>query len=190
MRSASVRISWCVLGSAVLSASIVSVRSTAQQPVTGRVSQHRSSAGGTTPIAMAHATFERAARIMESALPIYDGHRVRAIKLAKLAAREIKDAAMGTTGTGTGAGTPRKSAAQQAAGIPKGRNESLAGYNAQQIAASNAKMQEGMQLLQQGLQQVQSIGNDRGNHMSDAAEFGNYAIQAANQGLAFVQGKM
>jgi hypothetical protein len=50
-------------------------------------------------------------------------------------------------------------------------------------------MQEGMQLLQNGLQRVQAIGNDPGNHMGEALEFGNYAIQAANNGLAFVSGK-
>jgi hypothetical protein len=196
-----------VLSAALAITVFTAYRSDAQQPPTVRANQRRStlagqSAGGQTmsPIASAHATFERAAKVMESALPIYDGHRHRAIQLARLAAREIKEAAMGrgtATGSGTGTGTSgaaanvqRKTAAQQAAAIPKGSNTPLTNYNSAQIAASNAKMQQGLQLLQQGLQQVQAIGNDSGNHMKDALEFGNYSIEAANKGLAYVQGKM
>jgi hypothetical protein len=129
---------------------------------------------------------------MESALPIYDGHRHRAIELAKLSAKEIKLAAEGapsTAGPTNGTNTQHKTAAQRAAAIAKGANVELSKYTAAQISASNAKMQQGLQLLQQGLQQAQALGNDAGNHMSDAAEFGNYAIQAANKGLAFVASK-
>ena len=184
------RLFWCVLGAAVIVISTASVQSIAQQPLVGRGQRRAMSSGhGTSPLATAHATFERAAKVMESALPIYDGHRHRAIELARHAAREIKEAATGAKGTMTGANMQRKTAAQRAAAIPKGANVELSKYSAQQIAASNTRMQEGMQLLQQGLQQVQAIGNDPGNHMSDAAEFGNYAIQAANKGLQFVAGR-
>lgn len=214
MRSTSIQFSRRLLGAAVIAGSIVAVSSGAQQTGTVRGGQRRGATAGqaASPIAVAHATFERAARIMESALPIYDGHRHRAIELAKHAAKEIKEAAMGasssatatgastatgTTGTSSRSGTTggasgvqHKTAAQQAAAIPKGSNVPLTNYNSAQIAASNAKMQQGLQLLQQGLQEVQAIGNDPGNHMSDALEFGNYAVQAANAGLAFVQSKL
>ena len=126
---------------------------------------------------------------MEAALPIYDGHRVRAIKLAKMAAREIREAAAGARGVGT-VGAPRMPASQRAAQVPKGREKGLSRYNAQQVQDSNALMQEGIQLLQQGLQQVRTIGNDQGNHMGDAAEFGSYAIQSVNAGLQFAAGRV
>ncbi len=185
MRSKRIGIFWCVLSAAVFTATIASVRTSAQQPLTRRNLRKQGS-----PMAIAHATFERAARVMESALPIYDGHRHRAIELAKHAAKQIKEAAEGAPGGTLGTNIKRKTPSQVAARIPKGANIELSKFSAQQITASNARMQEGLQLLQQGLQQIQAIGNDPGNHMNDATEFGNFAIEAANKGLAFVAGKI
>src|SRR5579862_6762790 len=191
MRPQSIRVSACVLCAILITLSLLAVRSGAQQIPPPRTGLRRAPVSGQamSPIASAHKTFEQAARIMESALPIYDGHRHRAIELAKLAAREIKEAATGASGPANGNNTQHKTAAQRAALVPKGANVELSKYTPAQISASNAKMQQGLTMLQQGLQQVNTIGNDPGNHMSDAAEFGNYAIQAANKGLQFVAGK-
>ena len=187
-----IRKSWHLAAVAVLTASILSIRTEAQRTITPRTGQRRSATTrqATSPLATVHQTFENAARIMESALPIYDGHRHRAIELAKLSAREIREAATGATGKiNSGTTGQHKTAAQRAALIPKGANVALSKYTSAQIAQSNTQMQKGLQLLQQGLQQLQTLGQDPGNHMSDAAEFGNMAIQAANKGLQFVAGK-
>lgn len=161
----------------------------AQQTVRPRVGQTRRAVVGksVSPAAATHATFEKAAKVMESALPIYDGHRHRAIELAKLAAKEVREAATGAGGSVT-AGV-HKTAAERAAMVHKGPNVALSKYSAAQISASNAKMQAGIQLLQQGMQQLQALGQDAGGHVADAAVFGNEAIQAANKGLQWVAGR-
>ena len=81
-------------------------------------------------------------------------------------------------------------ASDRAALVKKGSNVELAKFTPAEIAASNAKMQQGLQILQQGMQQLQSLGKDNGGHMNDAAEFGNMSIQAANAGLQWVASKM
>jgi hypothetical protein len=124
---------------------------------------------------------------MESALPIYDGHRHRAIELTHLAEQELREAVREAGGgTSNRVGGQRMRPAQRAALIPKGMNVARSRYTMQQIAASNSRMQEGMQLLRQGIQQMQSLGQDPGSHLGDAAEYANLAIQAANQGLQYV----
>jgi len=142
-----------------------------------------------SPLRTIHQTLEAAAKEMESALPIYDGHRHRAIELARMAAREVRDA--GLAASGRSAPNPaaiagRLPAAQRAARVPKGANAARSRYTVQQIAASNARMQAGMQQLQQALQQLQSMGAPNGSYLGDAAEFTGYSLQAANQGLQFI----
>jgi hypothetical protein len=182
--------SCCLIAAAGVSVSFIGVRADAQTTTTPRAgARHRAAAQTTSPLAMAHKTFEEAAKVMESALPIYDGHRHRAIELAKMTAKEIKEAATGAPATLNPATGQHHTASERAALVAKGKNESLSKYSPSQIAASNAQMQRGMQLLQQGMQQLQSLGKDSNGHMNDAAEFSNMSMQAVNTGLQFVASK-
>ncbi len=139
-----------------------------------------------SPLVVAHQTLLQAAQLMESALPIYDGHRHRAIQLARIAASQIVDAANGTPATSAITG---KTNAQRAALVPKGTESELTHFNSEQIAASNIKIQQSLVLLQKAMAQCQSIGNDNAGHMAEAYNFAGYAIQAANKGLSFVASK-
>jgi len=170
----------------VLAGTVMSVGVQAQYQQRGGNSRQNNSNQQQSPIAIAHRTLEQAARVMESALPIYDGHRHRSIELAKMAAKEVVEAANGAPADPL-AGTPgHKTAAQRAGLVKKGGNVALSQFTAAQISASNIKMQKGLVLLQQGLSQVQAIGNDPGGHMGDAVVFLNHAINAANTGLQYV----
>lgn len=183
--------SWYLTAATVAAISFIGIQSESQRVVRPHPGPHHGAGGrqANSQLVGVYTTFENAAKIMESALPIYDGHRHRAIELAKLSAKEIREAATGTTNSVNGGMGQRQTASVRAAQIPKGRNMALSKYSSSQIAASNAQMQQGMQLLQQGMQQLQSLGKDSGGHMNDAAEFGNMAMQAANTGLQFVAGK-
>jgi hypothetical protein len=135
-----------------------------------------------SPVQITHRTLKNAARLMESALPIYNGNRHRAIALTHLAEQELRQAAVSAGGGNGGAlsSTPQRFTAAQ---VPKGAEIATARYSPQQVQASNARMQQGLQLLQQGIQQIQALGRDPGNHASDAVEFATMAAQSANQGL-------
>jgi hypothetical protein len=159
-------------------------------PAQGRGSQFRYTYGGggvqqMSPVQITHQTLKNAARLMESALPIYGGNRHRAIALTHLAEQELRQAVVSAAGgTGGAQSTARRlTAAQRAAQVPKSPEIAAMQYSPQQIQASNARMQQGLQLLQQGMQQIQALGRDPGNHASDAVEFAGMAAQSANQGL-------
>jgi hypothetical protein len=136
---------------------------------------------------MTHQTLKSAAHMMESALPIYDGHRHRAIELTRLAEQELREAAATASGrTVNGIGTQRLRPAQRATMISKHHEGSHSRYSQQQIAASNAQMQQGLQMLSRGLQQLQSLGRDSGGHMADAVELVNMAGQEGNMALQWM----
>ena len=146
--------------------------------------------GQLTPVQATQQTLRNAAQVLESALPIYDGHRHRAIELTRLAEQELKEAiaSAGSVRTGRTSGK-RVRPTQRAAGVRRGQEVAGSRYGSQQVMASNARMQQGIQLLQQGIQQLQSLGRDPGNHVSDSAEYAGLAAQAANQGLQFTAGR-
>src|SRR5689334_19883822 len=52
----------------------------------------------TSPLQTVHQTLQRAVKVMQSALPIYDGHRHRAIELTHLAEQELHEATLHTGG--------------------------------------------------------------------------------------------
>ena len=83
------------LGAVLVTIAFVALPAHAQQKRHTGARRAAILAQATSPLATVHKTFEEAAKMMESALPIYDGHRHRAIELARMSAREIKEAAEG-----------------------------------------------------------------------------------------------
>jgi len=143
-----------------------------------------------SPVQVTHRTLVNAARMMGSALPVYDVHRNRAIELARLADEELGLAVASAERNRQMRDFERRvTPSQRASRIPKRPDVPESRYSAQQVLASNAQMQKGILLLQQGIHQLRSLGRDPDNHVSDAVEFAAMAAQSANQGLQSVTTK-
>ncbi len=136
----------------------------------------------------ARSDFDQAAKILQGVLPIYNGYTTRAVNFAKEASLQVSQASLEVT-NGTNGNNSQRSAQQPAPTQKNGANVPASHFNNAQLYASNTQVQQAMQLLQQGLQILRAIGNDRENHMRSAVQYGTLAGQNAYKGLDTVTGK-
>jgi len=126
----------------------------------------------------------QANKTLESALPIYEGHRVRAIQLDRLAIGEIRAGIYFDNHTqlngkqvnarqlNPGQDPQLVAAEKQAAALPviQERGDRTK-YTGDQIAASNAKLTQAYNMLKEAYADLQAAPKEYGGHRSNAMKF-------------------
>ena len=123
----------------------------------------------------------QAARIMGNALPIYNGHRVKAIEIAKIAIDEIK---LGIQyDRGRGGGTTTSAALQKRLAALENMTEPGGNYTKKQNMQSNRKMQRAAAVLTQAAANLQAAPKDYGGHRTFALQMVNLALGQIQKAL-------
>jgi hypothetical protein len=123
---------------------------------------------------------------LQQGLPIYDGHRVRSIEIARKAIAQINAGLRYDHSYEQSTAGRRYSAAQIASSVPRGRENARRRYNQQEIDRSNAMVQSGGQSMASAQAQLNQAAHDYDGHRNDAAEMTGYAMTEAQAALTFV----
>ncbi|HTQ10338.1 MAG TPA: hypothetical protein VMI31_09730 [Fimbriimonadaceae bacterium] len=134
--------------------------------------RHRVQRAAKDPAMIAAAKDARQAHItMKSALPIYEGHRVLAMKLCGLSDRDIREGL-----TGIPSAPPVDFTTRKPLKLDKNSEKELMKYSTGQIQASNAQMQRAIPMLQAALQALSQAAGDYGGYRTQAANSINQAL--------------
>jgi hypothetical protein len=121
-----------------------------------------------------------AVRVMGKALPIYHGHRVRAIEIAKIAIDEIRLGLKYDRGHGS---VSDPTAIQQRLKALENMSEPGGNYTTKQNNQSNKKMLRAQAALTKAQGNLQAAPKDYGGHRSAALQLVNLALAQIQQAL-------
>jgi hypothetical protein len=129
----------------------------------------------------ANQRIEQAQRLMKSALPIYDGHRVNAIQLSQIAQWEIKIGLAWDRFHEQGKGSP---ASAKSSAPKEGRRGP--GHTDEQVKRSNQQLMAADKLLEDALTLIGRAQHDYNGHRARAGEATGRAIQQLKEALQSV----
>jgi hypothetical protein len=124
---------------------------------------------------------QKAQHQMRQALPIYDGHRAKAIDLSELAQREIKIGLAWDRMKEQG-GSPQPG--NKSGGEPDGKRGP--GHTDDQVKKSNAHLIAAGKLLEEALRLLSRAQADYGGHRRNAMEATTQAVQQLKEALQSV----
>lgn len=119
----------------------------------------------------------RAVTIMQAALPIYHGHRVRAIEITKIAIDEINLGLHNDT-------KDTSASVQQRLGGLKNLNEPGGNYKKGQINNSNKRMVKAQGILTKAQANLTAAPKDYGGHRARALQLVNQALNEIQLALS------
>ena len=120
---------------------------------------------------------------MKSALPIYSGHRAMAIDLNHIDVEELHLAILGNKIAGKNV----KSAKQKVESLKKKPENPERKYTAEEIAASNAKMQQALSEITAAQTALGNVPIDAAGHVADAKTVIGQTISEINAALNAVK---
>ncbi len=120
-----------------------------------------------------------AEKAMRAALPIYDGHRHRAMEITKLAIQELRAAYNWRPGLPA----PTESAQAMLKRITNVKEFNRNRYSPQQIAKSDEMMRQGLVQLRAALADLGKVTQPFGGYVREASQLIDLAISEATQAL-------
>lgn len=115
---------------------------------------------------------------LKSTLPIYEGHRVLAMKFCALADKDIKEGLKGLASA-----PPVNFQDRKPLKLNKNEEKALAKYSSAQIQQSNQELQNAIPMIQSALQALGQASGDFGGYRTQAANSLNAALKEINISL-------
>ncbi len=134
------------------------------------------------PMKNAYRLCVEAQQLLRRGLPIYDGHRVKAIQWDQIAALELRAGILWNK-----ANDPTPNRQQQIGKSTIRDNEPKSKYSAQQIAESNKRLQRAGELLTKALAILKPLPNEYGGHRAEAMRAIDNALKELTTALGGTQ---
>ena len=168
---------------AVLTVGTISTTFAQTKPILGKRQVRRTASPANQQIKAIVKQLKDAEKIMKSALPIYHGDRVTSMELNHLTMEELHEA---MTQNNLNAAASRTTIQTKIAAIKPGKENPLKKYTADEINASNAKMQQALAVVQSAKAALAAVPTDAAGHIADANVSLDKTISEINLALQVV----